>query len=794
MIISLNLLRTLTDCDWPYERIAERLTMSGTEVEAIEIRGEDISGIITARVLTVDAVKGSDKLTLCKINNGKENYQVVCGAPNVAPDQIVLYAPVGSKLLGGKEIGKARIHGIESYGMILSEAEIGLTPEAAVIAVLPADTKIGTSLEKIVNYQDIILELEITPNRPDCLSHLGIARELQALGGGRCHLPDINLQEIPEPAAKAVRIEIADPVGCPRYTGRVIYNVNVGPSPLWLKTMISYLGMRPINNVVDITNFVMMELGQPLHAFDFDLFRKPEVLVRRAHEKEHFTTLDDVERTLNGSHLLITDGVEAVAIAGIMGGSESEVSEQTDKVLLESAYFDPIVIRRGSKALALSTESSRRFERGADPDMAPIANDRACKLIAELAGGEVLKGIVDAHPKPFVPVQIELRPSRVERLLGPEIEKEAISRILAGLEIKHEVNGKIIVEQPSFRPDLVREVDLIEEIARIYGFENIAPVFRPGGSLATPITRSEQIVDKLRAYLVGYGATEIFPLTLGDLRLAEKLGVLDESVRLINPISEEMGVARPNLILTILPVIRRNFGFRETDLTLFEIGSVYHSIGSGKLPAQSTRLALAISGLELPVYWAEKRRPRDLFSLKGILEDLADYFQAGPLTLNPAQYFAFEKDHSFDVYSGSRKLGSMGRLSGAASAAADIKQPVFLAELDFDELMEAVPETIVAKELAKFPSADRDIAIVVDEAVMAHDIEEEIKKAGTGLVDEIWIFDLYRGKNIPSGRKSLAFGIKYRLPDHTLTDEEVNEVHARITASLEKRFGAELRK
>jgi phenylalanyl-tRNA synthetase beta chain len=537
-----------------------------------------------------------------------------------------------------------------------------------------------------------------------------------------------------------------------------------------------------------------MELGQPLHAFDFELFRKPAVLVRRAREGEHFTTLDDIKRTLSNQHLLITDGVEPVAIAGIMGGLKSEVSERTNKVLLESAYFDPVVIRRGSRALGLSTESSRRFERGADSHMAPVAGDRACRLIADLTRGQVLEGIIDAHPKPFIPVQIDLRPSRIEKLLGTVIDDEKICQILVDLEIKHEVNGDIIAKQPSFRPDLLREVDLIEEVARINGFEKIDPSFRSGGSLATPMIRSEQIVDKLRNYLVGYGATEIFPLTLGDLRLAEKLGILDESVKLINPISEEMAVARPSLILTILPVIRRNFGFRETNLTLFEIGPVYRPGASGKLPDQSTHLALAISGMELPVFWGGKHRPRDLFSLKGILEDLADYFQAGPLTLNPERYFAFDKDHSFDIYLGSEKVGSMGMLSPGASEAADIKQPVYLAELDLSIMMGAVPESITTKELARFPSADRDIAIVVDEAVMARDIEKEIKKAGMGLVDEIWIFDLYHGKNIPSGKKSLAFGIKYRLPDRTLTDEEVNEAHARIAASLEKRFGAELRK
>jgi phenylalanyl-tRNA synthetase beta chain len=794
MKISLNLLRTLIDFDWPVEKIAERLTMSGSEVEAIEKKGEGISGVISAKVISVDSVKGSEKLTQCQIDTGSERLQVICGAPNVAAGQAVLFAPIGAKLPGGMKIEKAKIHGVESFGMILSEAELGLSPEADTISVLSVDIKPGTPLEKIVNYLDTIFELEITPNRPDCLSHIGIARELQALGAGRYHIPNTNLSEISEQASKAVKIEIADPIGCPRYTGRVIYDVRIGPSPLWLRTMVSYLGMRPINNVVDVTNFVMLEYGQPLHAFDFDLFKKPEVLVRRATEGERFITLDNIERKLNSQHLLITDGAEPVAIAGIMGGLKSEVSESTSKVILESAYFDPIVIRRGSKALGLSTESSRRFERGADPDISPVANDRACKLIAELAQGKVLQGIVDAHPKPFVPVQIELRPQRVERVLGAKIDKEKIGQILTDLDIKNKSYENIMAEQPSFRPDLLREVDLIEEIARIYGFENIAPISRPGGSLATPMTRQERLRDKVRSYLTGYGASEIFPLTLGDQRLAEKLGILDESIRLINPISEEMGVARPNLILTLLPIIRRNLGFRETNLTLFEIGSIYHSAGQGKLPTQSTHLAIAITGMELPDFWGQHWRQRDMFSLKGILEDLTDYLQAGPLTISPAPYFAFDKDYSFEVYLGSMKIGVMGKLSEKASDLADIKLPAFVAELNFESMVEDVPESISAKELAKYPSADRDIAIVVDDAVMARDIEEEIKSAGMGLVDEVWIFDLFRGKNIQSGKKSLAFGIKYRLPDRTLTDEEVNAAQAGIIAALEKRFEAQLRK
>jgi len=793
MKISLNLLRTLIDCDWPHEQIADKLTMSGSEVEAVELRGHEISGVISARINSVAAIKGSDELSLCEVFTGKENLRVVCGAPNVAVGQNVLFAPVGSRLAGGVSIEKAEIHGVESFGMILSEAELEFSPQGDIISILPPETKPGTPLERIVNYRDVIYELEITPNRPDCLSHLGIARELQALGGGKIHYPDIGIKEIPEPASKAVTIEIEDPVGCPRYTGRVMRNVTVGQSPLWLKMMVHYLGMRPINNVVDITNYVMMELGQPLHAFDYDRFSNPKVVVRRARDNEKFITLDNIERNLNSQHLLITDGAKAVAVAGIMGGLYSEVGDQTKVVLLESAYFDPIVIRRGSKQLGLSSESSRRFERSADPEMAPIANHRAVKLMAELCGGQALKGIVDCNPRPFSPVDIQLRPSRVEHLLGVKIDNDEIGRILGGLDINYKVDGDFGVVQPSFRPDLTREVDLIEEVARIHGFDGLPASFRPGGSLVTPETKSQRVREKTRAYLVGAGFTEIFPITLGDTRLASKLGQFDSSIRLMNPLSEEMAVVRPDLILTLLPVIRRNLNFREPNLSLFEIGDVYGPDGKGQLPRQSTHLGIALCGMELPDFWGAKWRARDIFTLKGIIEDLASHVQLGKIELFPFEYFIFEKGYSFNVNLGDRLVGRMGRLSKGAAESADIKEPVYVAELNFENLVKLAADSIAARDLARFPSADRDIAIVLDDAVPAKAIEEEIRKAASGLLDDVWVFDLYRGKGIPSGKKSLAFGMKFRLAERTLTDEEVSQALDKIISALKVRFGAELR-
>ena len=792
MKISYNLLKTLIDFDWTPDVLAERLTMSGSEVEAVEIKGADIEGIITAKVLSADRVPASTRLSLCRIFNGRGEYQVICGAPNVAAGQIVLFAPPESKI-PGRTLEKTAIHGLDSFGMILSEAELELSENAEGIAVLPPDTRPGIPLERIVNFKDTIFELEITPNRPDCLAHIGVAREIQALGGGKFRLPDISLVEINERASDAVKIAIDDAKGCPRYTGRLIRDAIIEPSPLWLKMMVHYLGMRPINNIVDITNFVMLELGHPLHAFDYDLFMRPEVRVRRAAEGEEFLTLDGMARKLNSDHLLITDGSEAVAIAGIMGGEKSEISSDTRNILLESAYFDPVTIRRGSKYLGLGTESSRRFERGADPEMAPIANDRACKLITELAGGKILKGIVDVYSERFVPVKIDLRPSRVNKILGTNLASDRIKDILQSLDIDVSGDGNYIVRQPSFRPDLTREIDLIEEIARIHGLENIPSKFRPGGSLVTPESRIRAITGKMRSYLVGSGATEIFPITLVDSRITEHFRLADFAVRIMNPLSEEMAVVRPSLILSAFPVIRRNFGFKEKDLYLFEIGNYYMHMGKGKLPAQKTALLIAQTGFESPVFWDGKPRQRDLFSLKGVIENIADYFKMGGVELKPAGHFAFELTRSFAVYINNTPVGHLGKLSREGCAIADIKGDVYLAEIEFDRFIELIPESLAASELARFPSADRDIAVIVADNVKSEEIKLSIIETGGEIVDDVWVFDLYKGKNIPDGFKSLAYGIRYRLSARTLTDEEVDQVHGKIADALKGKFGAQLR-
>lgn len=792
MRVSCNLLRRMIDFKWSVDELAHKLTMSGSEVENMQKKGGEISGVLAARVESVERMTGSEKLTVCRVFEGTETVQVVCGAPNVAPGQTVLFAPPGSRI-PGMTLEKTTIHGTESCGMFLSEAELELSDNESEIAVLPNSEKPGAGLDEIVDYRDTTLELEITPNRPDCLSHIGIAREIQALGGGRMHLPEVRLNEVSEKAEKVLSITVDDPGGCPRYTGRVLRNVRIGPSPLWLKMLLYYLGMRPINNVVDITNYVMLELGHPLHAFDYDLFSRPQVVVRRAQSGERFLTLDSVPRQLNSEHLMITDGEEGVAIAGIMGGEKSEVSDKTSNILLESAYFDPVRIRRGSKALGLTTESSRRFERGADPQMAPLANDRACQLIAQLAEGKILKGMIDAHPEPFTPVAIELRPERANAILGSDIDVGKMASILQALDIKISQNGYITAEQPSFRPDLTREIDLIEEIARIHGLDNIPAVFRPGGALITPESREGRLADRVRSYLVGAGGIEIFPMTLVDSRMVERLGLSESAVHVLNPISEEMAVVRPNLILSMLPVVRRNLNFKEKNLFLFELGNVYGPSGSGRLPRQSTSLVIGMTGAERPVFWNDSSPTRDLFSLKGTLECLAEHLNMAPPKLKPGPHFAFEETGSFEVYMDDIMAGHMGKISDKACSIADLKGEVLMAELDFQRMAELVPDSPPMVELDRFPSADRDIAIIVDEMARAEDMKESIFESGKGLVSNVVLFDLYRGRNIPRGRKSLAFALRFRSPDRTLTDQEVDDAQNAILKSLKDRFGAELR-
>jgi len=792
MKISYNWLKELIDFETSPEKVAELLTMSGSEVEAIEKKGYEISGVVAGEIKTVDPHPQADKLTVCTVDIGSETPAAVCGAPNAKPGLKVLFAGVGSSLVDGNTLKKARIRGVESFGMILAEDELGISDDHTVVIELENNVKPGTLLENILPLRDYIFELEITPNRPDCLSHIGIARELKALLGGQIKYPDFNVTETGPDTSLDLTIEIDDPDGCPRYTGRLVSGIKIEPSPLWLKTRLNYLGIRPINNVVDITNYVLLETGHPLHAFDFDMLKTKKIVVRRAKSGEMFITLDDVGRELNDGHLLITDGEKAVALAGIMGGQNSEVSESTTNILMESAYFDPVIIRRGAKSVGLSTESSQRFERGADPDMASKANNRACALIAEHAGGKVHKGMIDAYPKKYIPATIDFRPDRASSVLGKDIDKQEICRIFKGLDIEFEDGSPMKVTQPSFRPDLTREIDLIEEIARIYGLDNIPEMYRPGGNLKIEIAPESIVKDRLRNFLVGRGFVEIFPLTLVDGQQLNKIDSDIDLVTLQNPLSEEMSVLRPNLTFSMIKTLRHNINFGNKDVKLFEIGTLYKQ-SSGDLADEKETICLGISGRERPVSWRNQETFSDFYSLKAELEIIFQYFDIDLQMASKANPY-FDDDCSFSlVLQGNRNSGYFGKISSKAAKAVGLKQDCYVAELYLSPFAELALKTKYYKQLPKYPESDRDIALVVDNNVPTEDILKIIRATGGDIAEDAFLFDIYRGKNIPEGKKSVAFRIIYRSGKRTLTDNEVDEIHGKVVNKLNKEFGAILR-
>jgi len=643
MKISYEWLKRFIHFDLSPIELGEVFTMAGSEVEAIEEKGFDTSGIVTGRVIAVDPHPDADRLTVCSVDTGDEKLTAVCGAPNVAPGANVIFAQIGATLADGNKLKRAKIRGVESFGMILAEDELGISDDHTGIIILDESIKPGLALDQFLELKDYIFEFEITPNRPDCLSHIGMARELKALLGGRINYPEFDVIETGPKITDNLSIEIEDPDGCPRYTGRLVSGVKIGPSPLWLKARLHYLGIRPINNIVDITNYVLLETGHPLHAFDYSYLKSKKVLIRKARQGEKFTTLDETEHELNSDHCLITDGQSGVALAGIMGGLNSEVTDSTIDVLLESAYFDPVTIRRGANAVDLSTESSQRFERGADPEMAPKANNRACRLMTELAGGKIHTGMIDVYPCKFTPVTIKLRPERVNALMGSSIDSDDIGRILNGLDIDFKDGPIIQAVQPSFRPDLTREADLIEEVARVYGLDKIPDLYRPGGTLETNIEPKTIIKNRLRDFLVGRGFCEIFSLTLVDGRQLKKINDEANVINLMNPLSEEMSALRPDLAISMLKALKYNINHGNKDIKLYEIGAIYRP-SSGDLADEKEYLCLGLSGRETPVSWRNREIFTDFYSLKAELEAIFEYFKIGDVQLIPQANPYFEED------------------------------------------------------------------------------------------------------------------------------------------------------
>jgi phenylalanyl-tRNA synthetase beta chain len=724
------------------------------------------------------------------VDTGDEKLQVVCGAPNTELNQKIIFAKVGAKLADGMKIKKVKLRGVESYGMICSEREMGLSDDHAGIIVLEKDAPIGVAADKYLGLDDAVIKLELTPNRPDMMSAFGIARDVGCLAGKEVRRPGFDLKEISENAAEYIKVSIDDPDACPRYTGRMIKDVKIGISPWWMKQKLLLCGVRPISNIVDITNYVMIEYGHPLHAFDYDLMKRKEIVVRRALAGESFTTLDGNEHKLTPEVLLITDGETAVAAAGVMGGLDSEVGPKTSNVLLEAAYFNPVTIRRGRTKLGIISESSSRFEKGADPNIIPEAIGKAAFLMQKYADGKVLKGIVDCYPTKICPVKIDLRPKRVNYLLGTKLPTERIAGIFKGLDFDVKEKGEMLeVTVPTFQPDITREVDLIEEVARIEGYDAIPAVVHNLGPLFTPLNADDIFRDEIKIALTAQGFDETYSSGMAEPKLLADLTGEKGQLKILNPIAEDLAVLQSSIIYSLLKSVAHNIAHRNINLQLFEDGRAFQP---GDSPVEEEKIGLALCG-ECEGGWYGKPMAFDFYYLKGALDALTDSCHLPSFEYCPENQAPFAEGESFKIRLDDCEIGHCGRIKPDIARKFDIKQTVFAAEIDFASILSRKLPAAKYQPLPRFPSSPRDLAIVVDDSIRAGEILTEIKKTAGPLLERIDIFDLYRGQQLGSGKKSIAFSLRFRSSERSLEADEVAVIQNNIAAHLKQCFNAEIR-
>ncbi len=804
MKIPYRWLREFVETAASAREVAERLTMAGIEVAGVAPVVTGLSGVRVAEIETVEPHPAGGALTVCRVSTGAERLRVVCGAPNVHPGARAVLAPPGALLPGGRRIEAAVIKGVASQGMLCSEAELGLGADAATILLLPGDVPLGVDLVAHLGLDDPVLEVEVTPNRPDCLSVVGVAREVAALTGGRVREPVPRLTEVTEhghDAASLATVTVEDPALCPRYAARVITDLTVGPSPAWLAQRLRAVGLRPINNVVDVTNYVLWELGHPLHAFDHDRLHGHGIVVRRARPGEALVTLDGQTRRLDASVLVIADAERAVGIAGVMGGANTEVGPSTRRVLLESAYFKPASIRRTAKTLGLATDASYRFERGADIEGLRDALDRAARLVAELAGGRVARGVLDVYAERRRPVRLGLRLARIHRVIGACPPKPVVAGILTGLGFPvEERDGGFEVVVPSFRRDVSLEDDLVEEVARVWGYGEIPSTVPSGPLLLTRRPRQLVAQDAVRRTLSGAGCQEAVTLALVNPAYLGHLGWEPDDPRVValqNPLAADRSVLRPTLLFGLLEALATNVRRQAPDIRLFEVGRVFESQGPGKLAHEETRVGVALTGLRAPRAWFADRARVDLFDAKGAVENVVEALGRGevgvevPESGRIAPYL--EDGRAAVVLVQGSPVGVVGELHPAVQKAFDLPARVFVAELSLDRLEALPPRAVVHRPLPRFPAVSRDLAVVVGAAVPSAEVTQAIRAIPTPWLKRVVLFDVYTGEQVGAARKSLAYSLLYQAEDRTLTDAEVNAMHAEVVERLRRSLGAEVR-
>ncbi|BCA79796.1 phenylalanine--tRNA ligase subunit beta [Desulfuromonas sp. AOP6] len=805
MIVTSSWIKEFVDFNMSADDLSHRLTLAGLEVDSLEKIGEGLDSVIVAKLVSVEPHPQADRLTVCQVDTGSECVQVVCGATNHKAGDHVALAQVGSILPGDFQIKKSKIRGIESQGMLCSECELGIAGESAGILILPKTLPLGVPVFDALKLKDARFEIGLTPNRSDCLSVLGVSREVGAMVGKPVLAKVVDIPDSDEAISDLTSVTIEEPELCPRYAARLIQGVKIDSSPDWMVRRLESLGMRSINNVVDITNYVMMELGHPLHAFDFSLLRGKKIIIKRAGEGEKFNTLDGQERELNSSDLVICDAEGPVALAGIMGGENSEIQAETADILLESAYFSPQAIRRTSKRLGIHSESSHRFERGADINMVPLALNRAAALIQELAGGKIATGMLDIYPNRLPERKVTVSVHRTNEVLGLSLRLDDIERLLRSIGLAVErVNAQgtnmLNVAIPSFRHDLEREIDLIEEVARLNGYDKIPVTMPVGRSVCHAPPASIHMSGHAKDFLVGAGFCEIINYSFVSPSAWDAIGLPGEdprrqNVKILNPLTEEQSVMRTTLVPSILQTVARNLAYRSRDLRLFELRPVFMVNSADELPRENLRLCAILCGRREPEGWAQSNNPVDFYDLKGVAEGLLNCFQVNGVSWEVDKVVEpyLHPGKSCALFYQGKQLGVLGEVHPQVLEKFEIDTPVYLLDMDVSLLQSASRGAVKFQPLSRFPEVYRDSAFLVDESTSAQEVLVVANKAKSPEVVGIVLFDVYRGKGVPEGKKSIAIRVRYRSMDKTLTDEEIASLHGKIIKALEKRLGAEIR-
>jgi phenylalanyl-tRNA synthetase beta chain len=799
MRVSFEWLREFVPVELTPEAVADRLTMAGLEVEDVEAWGRPFERIVVGRIVDITTHPSTARLLMCRVEVGAEVLTIVCGAHNIAVGDHVPLALVGSELPTGKSIAAERVAGVVSEGMLCSAAELGFSDTSSGIFLLPSTTTPGASLASQLELHDVALEVNVTPNRPDCLNIFGIAREIAALTGVPLRPPDTSVSEAGEAIIALTSVSVEAPDLCPRYAARLLTGVHVGPSPLWLQRRLLVCGSRPRNNVVDATNYLLLELGHPLHAFDYDTLHEHRIVVRTARPAEPCVTLDGIARTLDPEVLVIADADNAVGIAGVMGGQNSEIREASTRVLLESAYFQPQNIRRTSKRLGLRTEASYRFERGADFDGLIGSLERCAALIARLAGGTVAKDRIDVAAHRYTAPRIPVRVGRVNAVLGLDLSREAMAEYCSRLQlpVSERSSTELEVEAPSFRRDLAREIDLIEEVGRLHSYQAI-PTSLPRARLAAvPRSPQRQARRQVLEYLVGCGYTQVVNYSFMPEEDLDRLQLpaddpLRRVVGLRNPLSKEAGVLRTTLVPSLLRTMALNLNRDLRDLMIFELSRVFRG-QPGLLPQEPQLLGLAVTGTSGGQHWGQVARPYDFYDLMGALEMIGAHLRLQPLSVTAAPVPYCHPGRSAQIRLGDDPIGVVGEIHPTVLAAFDLEQAVTLAEIDLERWVNQGMSTAQYQQIPRFPSVMRDISIIVDAAIQSGQMLQFIQNFHPERLREVRLFDVYAGRPVPVGKKSLTFALIYRADDRTLTDEEVNTIQTRVVEQLHQCFGAQLR-